>query len=228
MYVDQRLHAFDRHRVVDRRAHAADRAVALELHHAARLRALEEGVVERLVAQLERHVHAASGRRLRHRVACRSALRRGSRRAAAALAMLCASIAARPPCALQPLEHQAGDVDRVGRRRVEHRVVVGLLLVVEGRRRDRQRLADQVVAHDHDREAGRADVLLRAAVDQAVAAHVDRPRQDVATTCRPPAARRRCRASSGTRRRRWSRWRRCARRRRPGRASRSSLRRARR
>ena len=47
MNADQRLHAFDRHGVVDRRAHAADRAVALELHHAARLGPLEERLVER-------------------------------------------------------------------------------------------------------------------------------------------------------------------------------------
>ena len=52
MYAHQRLHALDRHRVVERRAHAAHRAVALQLHHAARLRALQEGVVERLVLEL--------------------------------------------------------------------------------------------------------------------------------------------------------------------------------
>src|ERR1700751_2386728 len=56
--IDQRLHALDRHRVVDRCAHAADGAVPLELHHAALLRALDKGLVELLVAQPERHVHA--------------------------------------------------------------------------------------------------------------------------------------------------------------------------
>src|SRR6516225_6455324 len=56
--VGERPHAIDRHRVVDRRAHAADRAVALELHHPALLRALEEGLVELLVGQSKRNVHA--------------------------------------------------------------------------------------------------------------------------------------------------------------------------
>src|SRR5229473_3220198 len=37
----QPLHALDRHRVVDRGAHAADGAVAFELHHAARFRAFK-------------------------------------------------------------------------------------------------------------------------------------------------------------------------------------------
>src|SRR5688572_18758209 len=40
--VDERLHSRDRHRVVDGGAHAADRTVALELHHACLFRALQE------------------------------------------------------------------------------------------------------------------------------------------------------------------------------------------
>src|SRR4051812_46841347 len=42
----QGLHAFQRHGVVDRRPHAAHDAVALELDHAARLGAVEEGGVQ--------------------------------------------------------------------------------------------------------------------------------------------------------------------------------------
>ncbi len=51
-------------------------------------------------------------------------------------------------------------------------------LVVEHGRRACDDLADQVVAHDDDGEAGRADVLLRAGVDHAEFRHVDRARQD--------------------------------------------------
>ena len=40
------------------------------------------------------------------------------------------------------------------------------------------RATEQIFAHDHEREAGRTDVLLRAGVDQAELRHVDRPRQD--------------------------------------------------
>ena len=47
------LHALDRHGVVDRGAHAADRAVALQLDQAALLGALEEGLVERGILQGE-------------------------------------------------------------------------------------------------------------------------------------------------------------------------------
>src|SRR5688572_32940417 len=55
---DELAHAFDRHGVVDRGAHAANRAMSLELREVALRRALEERVVERLVFQRERHVHA--------------------------------------------------------------------------------------------------------------------------------------------------------------------------
>jgi hypothetical protein len=81
---------------------------------------------------------------------------------------------------LDPVEHQPGDVDRVGRRGVQHRVVVGLLLVVESRGCAGQRLAEQVLADDHDRQPGGSDVLLRAAIDQPIPCDIDRPRQDAA------------------------------------------------
>src|SRR5437899_12566118 len=54
---DERSHAFDPHCVVDRRAHAADGAVTLQLHHAGFLRALEERFVERRVMQRKRDIH---------------------------------------------------------------------------------------------------------------------------------------------------------------------------
>src|SRR5436190_378804 len=54
---DQPLHALQRHRVVDRRAHSADRAVPLQLDHAALLCALEERIVEFCICKSERHVH---------------------------------------------------------------------------------------------------------------------------------------------------------------------------
>src|SRR5882757_5814583 len=63
----QPLHALDRHGVVDRSAHAADGAVAFELHHAARLRPFQEFAVELGVRECERDIHArAVG--LAHRV----------------------------------------------------------------------------------------------------------------------------------------------------------------
>ena len=44
--VDQGLHAFERHRVVDRRTHAADRAMAFQREQAGCLRFLQERGVE--------------------------------------------------------------------------------------------------------------------------------------------------------------------------------------
>ena len=60
--VDQRPHAFERHRVVDRRAHAAHGAMALQLVHARRLGALEKRCVERLVAAGGSARSSATGR----------------------------------------------------------------------------------------------------------------------------------------------------------------------
>src|SRR2546427_6921076 len=64
-----------------------------------------------------------------------------------------------------PLEREARDVDAPGRRRVVHRLVVGHGLVVEGRRAGRQGVAQQVLAHDDQGQAGRAPGLLRAAAE---------------------------------------------------------------
>src|SRR6266849_5013673 len=50
----QPLHALDRHGVVDRRAHAADRAVAFELHHAARCASSASAQVTRVLVSCKR------------------------------------------------------------------------------------------------------------------------------------------------------------------------------
>ena len=76
--------------------------------------------------------------------------------------------------ALKPLEHLAAHVDAVARRGVRQAAGVGLRLVAhDGGREGQHVLADKVVAHDDDDHAGRADVLLHAAVDQAVLRHVN-------------------------------------------------------
>ena len=69
-----------------------------------------------------------------------------------------------PPRAACP-RRGTHDVDRVAGRRVVERGVVRVDLVVQHRGADRPRLAQQVLPHNHDRHAGRTDVLLRAAVD---------------------------------------------------------------
>src|SRR3546814_5032013 len=54
--VDELIHAVLGHRVVKRRTHATDRAMALEPGHAARLRALEEFGIKLGIRDRERHV----------------------------------------------------------------------------------------------------------------------------------------------------------------------------
>src|SRR5262245_33615999 len=54
----ERLHAFQRHRVIQGSTHAADRPVPFQLDQTFLRGLLEEGVVERSVAQGERYVHA--------------------------------------------------------------------------------------------------------------------------------------------------------------------------
>ena len=107
--------------------------------------------------------------------------------------------------ALQPLEHEARHVPAEGRRRIEHRAGIGHGAVVEDRRRAGARAAQQVIAHDHDRDSRRTDVLLRARVDEPEARHVERARQDAGGHVRDERHRSPFRERTETRRRRWSR-----------------------
>eukprot|EP00042_Codosiga_hollandica_P000646 m.924019 g.924019 ORF g.924019 m.924019 type:complete len:468 (+) comp116546_c0_seq1:367-1770(+) len=178
----QRLHAFQRHRVVDRRAHAAHRLVALELQQPGGLGLGKEALVELLVLQEEGHVHARAAVGIHavlveaRRIQCRVeqagfvdvALLDGRQATLAGVFQ-----------ALDPLEDQTSDVDREGRRRVVHGLRGRHGLVVEGRRADVQRVAEQVFAHEHQRQACGADVLLRTAEGQADAAPIDGARQQM-------------------------------------------------
>src|SRR5687767_725691 len=130
---DQRADAFDGHGVVDRGAHAADRAVTLELHQVALLRAFEERLVQGLVLQGERNVHPRAVF-LRDRIAEKLALIEVGIQGLGFLDIAPFDFG-KPAELLQPLEDQPGDIHRVGRRRVEHRVGIGLELVVHHRRR---------------------------------------------------------------------------------------------
>src|SRR5450830_199736 len=180
--VDQRLHAGQRHGVVDAGPHATDRLVALELQQPARLGAGQEVVVQRLVAQAERHVHARTAFR-GHRVGVELRLvdEAVQQIGLGLVARLHGGHAAQAGfgLALEPLEGQAGDVDAVGGRRVVHRLVVGHQLVVERAGAGLERMAQQVFAHHHQGQAGGADVLLCAAKGHAHAAPVDRARGHV-------------------------------------------------
>src|SRR5579862_4372101 len=66
--VDERRDAFDRHRVVDRRAHAADSAMTFEVRQSALGRTREKRLVQAIVGEEEGYVHARAVR-LSHAVA---------------------------------------------------------------------------------------------------------------------------------------------------------------
>ena len=73
----------------------------------------------------------------------------------------------------QLLEHKPRRVHGPARRRVVHGIVLSHERVVEHGGAERVGLADQVLADDHDGHARGSDVLLDAAVDDAVLLHVD-------------------------------------------------------
>jgi hypothetical protein len=117
-----------RHGVVNGGAHATDRAMALELRHAPALAPLRNSSSS--AASLSVKGTFMRERSSAHRIGDRSSTHRCSHKAA--WPWRC-SASRSPPAALllEPLEHQAGDVDAVGGRRVVHRVVFGVGLVVE-------------------------------------------------------------------------------------------------
>ena len=80
---------------------------------------------------------------------------------------------------LQPLKHQAGHVDAIGRRGVVHRFVIGVSLVIHHGRQARIRMTHQVFTHDDQRQTSWADILLCACVDEAELRYIDLTRQDV-------------------------------------------------
>ena len=109
--------------------------MALELHHAPLSRAFEEGLVERLVAQLERHVHArtilfADEAPIERRLVEIIVDERG-------LGDVHALNRGDATLRDQPFEYESRNIDRVRRRRVDHRIGFRLCLPVKGRRRDR-------------------------------------------------------------------------------------------
>src|SRR5690554_2608841 len=80
---------------------------------------------------------------------------------------------------LEPLEYQAGQVPGVGGRGIDHGVACRQGLVVEQAGNARAALFEQVVAHQHQGQAGGADVLLRSGVEQAKAGDIQGLGEDV-------------------------------------------------
>ena len=161
-----------RKRVVDRGAHAADRAMALEAVEARGGRFLLERLLELLARQTERHVHQRAALLLRRAAIEAGAIDLGVQRRR--LALVHARDRRQPAERLQPLHRQAEDVDAERIRRVVERVVLRLHLVIQHRRQIAVRPWQQILADDHQRDAGRTEILLRAGVDEAEPRDVDR------------------------------------------------------
>ena len=154
--------------------------------------------------QRERHVHPRA-RVLRDRIADRTTSRRSPRTASPPCARLRSPMPCRPPWRFshwntRPAMYQA----KVGGvLSIEPSFAIAAKSMNAGVAG--ARAAEQVVAHDHEREAGRADVLLRAARRSRRTSTRRSAATGSSRTCRRPAARRRRPARSETRRRRSSR-----------------------
>ena len=83
------------------------------------------------------------------------------------------------PLVPQPRRDQRHHVDREDRRRVGARPALDVRGVAQQLRKRRRSPLRQIGADDHHRHAGRAEVLLRAGVEDAVAGHVDRAAEHV-------------------------------------------------
>src|SRR5450759_4073599 len=106
---DQCLDARERHRIVNRRAHAADRTVTLELSQPARLCLLEEYLVERFVSQPEWHIHQRAVAPRHRRVVELGLIKEiVKNRRLGAVNLFHLLQAAQP---LQPLEHESRDIN---------------------------------------------------------------------------------------------------------------------
>ena len=144
--------------------------MALQVRKALRRGLLHEQRVGVRVGGGEGHVHAAAGGRLGLRDVERALVQQVVEQLRFFdVDLLDAFHAA---LLLQPLHAQARHVDGVGGRGVEHGVLLGHLRPVQHLRADGACVAQQILAHDYQRHACGADVLLRARVDHAEAADV--------------------------------------------------------
>ncbi len=136
----------------------------------------EEGLVEIRVCEREWDVHPRPGI-LRNRILVEG---RAIDRRVELARLLLVELAHRvqSTLALEPLQNEPRDVPGIRRRRVHHGAVLRHRGEVEDRRRARTRASDQILAHDDEREPGRADVLLRAGINDPELRYVDRTRKD--------------------------------------------------
>src|SRR5690606_5533494 len=154
---DQCLNAFKRHGIVKRGPHSAYALVPLELHQPARFCLGKKFRVQGVVFQEERHIHARAYRPMNR---CYIKIRGIEETVKClCLANILRFDGRHAPLALEPFEHQPRNINGIRGRRVEHGTRRGHVGIVERRRADRQRMTDEIVAHDHHGYPGRAGIL---------------------------------------------------------------------
>ena len=77
-----------------------------------------------------------------------------------------------------PLQHQVADIDRIGRRCVDHGILVSLRGEIPDLRAQIALVSQKILTDDNDREACRSHILLSSAVDDAILGNIHRLRQD--------------------------------------------------
>ena len=133
----------------------------------------EEGLGEGVVGEMEADIDRRAVRG-GHRSAVEAAAAVDRRVQRGGLAAVGGAHRGEPAGFGDPLEDQAGEVDRQRRRRIEAAVGLGLAAVVERRGHRGRGAFEQVLAHHQHAQPGDAEVLLRAGVEQAEAGDVER------------------------------------------------------
>src|SRR5688500_14843524 len=195
----QRATALDRHGVVDARAHAAGGAMALEPVESG-LRRLGDEPRLRLVARAaEADVHDRAALPLDGAPEVPALVEEVVEDAR--LLRVPLRHPREPARVADPLEHLAHHVDPEGGRGIVERFRLRVRPVLQHRCEVGGRPLDEILPDDHQHDAGGAEVLLGARVDEPVAAHVDRTAVHVARRVgdeRHPGGRRRLGAPLGS------------------------------
>ena len=177
--LNQCLHAFDRHSVVERSAETAHRTVALDADHASSSGKVCELFLQLLVLVVhhEANVHQRavfdSHRSAEQLVAVDLVIQHGCLLLVLLLKHLNAALLLIPLQGLQRRE------DRQYGRRVEHRILLDVCAIVQHRGERTVYVAQRVFANDDDRHTSRSEVLLCTGINGVVFREVNREGEDV-------------------------------------------------
>ena len=156
--------------------------MALEVHQPLRGRLFDKLGVQLRRAGHKRHVHAAAVRLLRGRLEQTAFIQEIIQQRGFLQVYLFNGFHAAQR--LEPFKAQAGHIDAVGVGGIDHAAVVRLHLPVHQLRAQLAGMAQQILAHNHNGQPRRADVLLRARIHDAELGNVVYLAKDVAAHVR--------------------------------------------